>query len=1126
MEGFLEQDDGKLLIGGKFTTVNGQPAGDIVRLNRDGSNDTNFNTGTGFSYPGLNSLGAVGDFEVQEDGKILVLGRFDTFNGEPAHNLVRLNSDGSRDTNFNAGSGGIVQAPFFPAAFPAAMAVLDNGQILVSGYISGWDGHLSDCVVRLNADGSVDTNFQFTVESIQEGPMALLLYRDDTDYGRGRIQVSSFVGGVNVASVNGVALNSMNYMDQNGNFDQDFSDFFEGLNFDGQVWSWNHFPDGKIRIGGNFTELNGIPAAGFATIQTNGTVDQSLVLPEFFGPPWFGGDGAIFEILPLSDGKYLAFDYFTHVDGVPRNSLARLNSDGSLDLSFDPGAGPRDEVGDVSLIQPASDEKNGTIYMLGPFVTYDGVAAQGLVRILLNPPPPVKINTLVRSSGGVVTLDFTKTTDAAVVLEWTENFSAWFGAGTNTQAAGTYQMDDAAELASRQRAYASDMNVAMQALDGSNLGRALDLLNRQRPQPGQKDLRGWEWRYLWAETHSDALLTLCQRGEVQSLAASADGNWLAIGQVHQDGLYVYDLQTRREVAHLAPGEGEVRVAFSPVESLLGFTSSSLSASGGVQAKLRLWNAATQKLLAELPLDAVCLGLAFAKDGRTLVTSTGLGNITLWRIPEGTKLASYPSEQQLAMNPATDFAATADLRLAAYATRAGQIRVLNLQDGKELWSAVAAKQFITALAFSPDGKTLASAAGFGESDIRLWDVASGKETGRLEGHKGWVGSLVFWPDGQKLASSSADQTIRIWDVASRNGLDVLRGHRLEVWRLALLPDGHTLVSGAKDGAVCLWDTSLTHARPPRIVIPDHVFNWCFMPNSRSVLTLNSQGQVARWRGVDFQQKEPVLEVGTVLGWRGMLIQNCLSPDGRFLAVGFTNGTLSVWDLSLRILRREFKLGDGNVYPLSFLARGNRLVVYSQPDNRLCEWDLEANREAQSWPAPGFFDGFGVSPDERLGVGIGWHGDVSARNLSEHSNTNLPLDVLEGWRVTFSLDGAYLAVPSAMGYARVWNTATWQEEATLRGFLNSVGSVAFSPNGRRLATGGSNPFDAVKLWDMDSWQELLTLEGAGSQFNITSFASDGNGIGSMSIDGVLNLWRAPSWEEINAAEAKEKAESKQP
>ena len=113
-----------------------------------------------------------------------------------------------------------------------------------------------------------------------------------------------------------------------------------------------------------------------------------------------------------------------------------------------------------------------------------------------------------------------------------------------------------------------------------------------------------------------------------------------------------------------------------------------------------------------------MGLAFSKDGRTLVTSTSSfgteGQITLWRMPEGTKLASYPSEQ-LAMTAGTSFAATPDLSLAAYALLSGteacvtesRIRVIDLRDGKELWTATASKEYVTALAFSPDGKTLAS-----------------------------------------------------------------------------------------------------------------------------------------------------------------------------------------------------------------------------------------------------------------------------------------------------------------------------------------------------------------------------------------------------------------------------------
>src|SRR5262249_48168462 len=149
--------------------------------------------------------------------------------------------------------------------------------------------------------------------------------------------------------------------------------------------------------------------------------------------------------------------------------------------------------------------------------------------------------------------------------------------------------------------------------------RAQDLLDRQRPQPGQKDLRGWEWRYLWQQSRSDALLTLCQKSEIESLAVSADGRWLAIGLVHKGGLFVYDLLTRQQVTNLAPDETEVRAAFSPAEPLLAFSSGSLSTSEKRQPKLNLWNAATQRIVAEIPIETTQVGLAFSKDGRTLAT---------------------------------------------------------------------------------------------------------------------------------------------------------------------------------------------------------------------------------------------------------------------------------------------------------------------------------------------------------------------------------------------------------------------------------------------------------------------------------------------------------------------------
>ncbi len=684
---------------------------------------------------------------------------------------------------------------------------------------------------------------------------------------------------------------------------------------------------------------------------------------------------------------------------------------------------------------------------------------------------------------------------------------------------------EAAELAARQRAYASDMNVARQALAENNLGRALDLLNRQRPQPGQKDLRGWEWRYLWKKTRSDALFTLSQEpAEIYSLAASPDGHWLAVGPVHQGGLAVWDLRTRRQVVRLAGDETHAQAAFSPVEPLLAFTSSAFSANGPHQTHLWLWNTAKRELLAKISLDNDCLGLAFARDGRTLVTSTLEGHITLWQMPAGTKLASFPSEQ-IGGGPQVGFAAAPDLSLAVYALPEGKIRAIDLRDGKELWTALAAKEFITTLAFSPDGKTLASAAGFTESDIRLWEVATGKQIGHLKGHGSFVAALVFWPDGKKLASSSADQTIRIWDVGSQKCLDVLRGHRLEVWRLALLPDARTLVSGGKDGTVCLWDTSFIHDRPSRRTLPtDNVVNSSFASDGRSLVTLTRQGQVTQWTDTDFQLGTPLVEL------EKNAVTSCFSEDGRFLAAQWTNGTVEVWDLSRRILLRRLTDAAGMVRTagpkasglVQFLPGGQKLITWSGRDNLLHEWNLFSGAEEQTWQAPLAFDSVAVSPDGRQCIALGWEGDFVLRNLKDKSQRTPELNLLEGDLGCFSPDGKLFAAASSLGYAQVWDAATWQPLATLGGFLKGAHTLAFSADGKRLAVGGGDN-EAVKLWDTESWQDVFTLEGQGTGYMGVWFSPDGNTITWGNKSGALHIWSAPSWEEIAAAETKEKSES---
>jgi WD40 repeat protein len=196
----------------------------------------------------------------------------------------------------------------------------------------------------------------------------------------------------------------------------------------------------------------------------------------------------------------------------------------------------------------------------------------------------------------------------------------------------------------------------------------------------------------------------------------------------------------------------------------------------------------------------------------------------------------------------------------------------------------------------------------------------------------------------------------------------------------------------------------------------------------------------------------------------------------------------------------------------------LVVWSPNENRLIDWDLVANREAQSWEAPWGLFGCGLSPNEQQLVAAGDSGDVSVRNLVERKTTKPNVDLLEAGEMAFSASGSMLAIASHQGYVRVWDTGSWRELATLRGFLNAAVSAAFSPDGHRLATTASAEEEALKLWAVDSWEHVLTLPAEDNIFGLGAFSPDGNTIGVATALG-LQVWRAPSWAEIEKAEASE-------
>jgi len=183
------------------------------------------------------------------------------------------------------------------------------------------------------------------------------------------------------------------------------------------------------------------------------------------------------------------------------------------------------------------------------------------------------------------------------------------------------------------------------------------------------------------------------------------------------------------------------------------------------------------------------------------------------------------------------------------------------------------------------------------------------------------------------------------------------------------------------------------------------------------------------------------------------------------------------------------------------------------------------ERPCWLSANFvLKGLAFSPDEQQCLMINSRGESMFKSIATGHETNRNLNFTAVTGAAFSGDGRRFAAVNGNGVCKIWETATLREVATVRGFLLGAHSAAFSTDGRRLVVGGAGK-EAVKLWDVESQQELLTLEGLEgevSRFGFApSFSPDGNVLGALSTRGVLHLWRAPSWAEIDAAE-KAKAE----
>ena len=390
------QEDQKTVIVGDFTAFNADVRNGVARINNDGSTDLSFN-------PGLGVNGTVSDLAIYPSsagaslaGKIIIVGGFSSYDGQQRQRIARLNVNGTLDASFNPGNGAIGNI--------RSVVLQEDGKILIAGDFVAFNGVDRAGVARLNADGSLDAAFDpgvgangivWSVALLQTAPPLNVSKStqggpaEDTEpvdtgarQGTGLIsyqfgatpdRLSVVYEGVTIASIGPVTGSGTVPFTFNGQSTLINIKMNEGDTSFGAEWAYTASiqttgADKKIMIGGEFTEYNGVAINRIARLNPSGSLDLTF-------NPGGGVDGSIYSVAVQTNNSVLIGGTFSSVDFRTRQSVARLNPDGSLDTTYDVGSGFDDAVYTITI---GPDDK---AYFGGPFREFNGTRRVGLARL-------------------------------------------------------------------------------------------------------------------------------------------------------------------------------------------------------------------------------------------------------------------------------------------------------------------------------------------------------------------------------------------------------------------------------------------------------------------------------------------------------------------------------------------------------------------------------------------------------------------------------------------------------------------------------------------------------------------------------------------------------------------------
>lgn len=416
-------------------------------------------------------------------------------------------------------------------------------------------------------------------------------------------------------------------------------------------------------------------------------------------------------------------------------------------------------------------------------------------------------------------------------------------------------------------------------------------------------------------------------------------------------------------------------------------------------------------------------------------------------------------------------------------------------------------FVTGIAYSPDGKQIATASYAGPG--KIWDSNSGVLLLTLTGHTGAISSIAYSPDGKRVATASSDKTIRIWDAVNGSKILTLTGHDNLVQNIKFSPDGKYLVSASDDTTARIWDTKTGKELLNFSGHGNVVYDVAFSSDGKQIASCGGDGNIRIWNAVSGKEL-----LTLPIGHEGYIYSVAFNKDGSRIATTgvdseFGQSLIKEWDTTTGKVLFEGSLGHkGYVWDIAYSSNG-KLAATGGFDQFVRVWDTETKQVLYTLSGHSYdITSVSFSPDGKRLASASYDGTVRIWDLTPPKESLFipfahPSSVSTWyWNLSYSPDGTRLLTDYTDKNARIWDAVSGMELLQLKGQNINNRPTAYSYDGK-LAAGG-NTDNSITIWNAKTGEQLITLVGHKDFIAQIVFSPDGTRLASASSDSSTIVW----------------------